>query len=79
MSPEYIPVPAIKAHQISEKYDKQMVIIISFDHVHQMIHATTSGWSTNDKFIADFLRKFCVQQLGGDLSKRIQFEDLPKR
>lgn len=48
----YLPVPVEAARQISVGWRKQIVVIVSIDHVFDKTHFTTYGQEPEDKMIA---------------------------
>lgn len=52
MMSDYIPVPVPAAEQISRKYEKDQVIVISADRAHDKLHFTSYGKTATDKLEA---------------------------
>lgn len=71
----YIPVPVEAAAQISRHCKKSMVVILAYDPVHEMTHATTFGVSAFDKENAAAAGEMLSKAIGGDLSRKVEFED----
>jgi hypothetical protein len=72
---DYKPVPVEAAKQIAEHYDKDMVVILSYDSVHEMTHTTTYGKTAFDKENAAAAGEICAKAIGSDLSRKQIFED----
>jgi hypothetical protein len=49
---EYIPVPVAAAKEIAEKHAKDLVVVISYDRAHDLLHTTTFGTDAQSKDIA---------------------------
>jgi len=74
-TPVYMPVPVDIARQICTAYDKHIVIICAWDHIHQKLHTTTYGASATDKMNAARGGETCARALGMDLGKSEFLED----
>lgn len=48
MPDQYKEIPGLTAQQISEEFDKNQVIIVTWDAIHQMVHVTTYGKTKED-------------------------------
>lgn len=72
--PEYKPVPVIAAVHIAHHCDKDIVVIFSIDHAHELQHVTSFGKSPADKIVA---AKFgdAIEKIVGEVSLRTTFED----
>ncbi len=75
---EYKPVPVEAAKAIAETYDKSMVVICCWDEKANKLHTTTYGVSPKDKHMAAIGGEMAARVLGGDLSKKEDFEDYRK-
>ena len=75
---EYIPVPVHAAKSIADTYEKQCVVILCYDRVHGLTHATTFGETAFDKENAAAVAEICTKAIGGDLGKKQEFEDFHK-
>ena len=71
----YLPIPVNTAREISERYQKSMVVILAYDPEHQKTHTTTYGVSAFEKENAAACGELCALTLGGDLSKKQTHED----
>jgi hypothetical protein len=72
---EYKPIPVEEAHRIAKSYEKSQVIILTWDSVHKLMHATTFGESMEDKKQAAEGSKRIMAFLGADLDRKSIFED----
>src|SRR6187455_2614226 len=75
---EYKPVPVEAAKAIAETYDKSMVVICCWDEKANKLHTTTYGVSPKDKHMAAIGGEMAARVLGGDLSKKEDFQDYRK-
>lgn len=73
--PTYQPVPVAEAKSISDRYSKNQVVILAYDSNHELTHATTYGVTAFDKENSAAIAALCVETIGGDLSKKISYED----
>lgn len=71
----YQPVPVQAAAEVSNRFDKAVVVIISWDRKFNLIHTTTYGQSANDKLSAAALGDLLAAAAGADLSRRSTDED----
>ena len=62
--PDYVPVPVEAAKQIAVQFQKQMVVIIATDNVHQQTNFTTYGVSPEEKVEAAVTAEFLSKQMG---------------
>lgn len=74
-SEEYKPVPVWCARDISRNFDKGVVVIISIDEAHNLVHTTAYGQSAEQKLTADILGESLTTALGCDLAQKRPFED----
>lgn len=72
---EYLPVPVDVARAISENYSKSMVVILCYDDVHEVTHTTSYGREAFDKENAAAAAVLCTKAVGGDLSRKQEYED----
>lgn len=72
---EYKPVTVAAARQISEAFDKQVVVIVCLDAKFDKTHTTTYGCRPADKVIAARLGEFLAQAVGCDMQQRNSHED----
>ncbi len=72
---EYLPVPVVAAQNISECYQKNIVIILSWDAEHGLLHTTTYGQSQDDKRWAADGGVIASKALGIDFEAAKHFED----
>lgn len=72
---DYKPIPSSEAKTIAEKYDKQVVVILAIDRVHEMTHTTTYGVGPEDKLAAASLGDQLPFILGLTEGPRKFFED----
>jgi hypothetical protein len=75
MMADYKPVPVEVARQIAQQFDKCIVVVMCFDEVHLLTHATTYGMSALDKAAAAFLGDEFTRTMGANLSEKKTFED----
>lgn len=58
---KYISVPVSAAKEIAEKFEKQEVIVLSVDRIHEKVHITTYGKTPknceNAAATGDFMRE----------------------
>lgn len=72
---EYIRVPVEAAKDIALKFQKNSVIICSWDAKHELLHTTTYGVTPEDKVNAADGGETCASALGMDLARGQWFED----
>ena len=75
MAEPYKPVPVATAREIAEKFDKSIVIILTHDPVHGLMHTTTYGTDPHNKAWAAQGGEIASKALGGVLDQSTQFED----
>lgn len=75
MSDTYLPVPVDVAREISNRFEKSIVVIISFDEAHQLTHTTTYGKRAADKIVAAEWGEKFTEASGADLSSKTNYED----
>lgn len=75
MDDTYIPIPVSVAKQIAEHFAKSQVVILAYDSKFEMTHATSYGVEAFDKENAAAVAESCTKHIGGDLSKKVSFED----
>lgn len=73
--PDYKTVPVEAACAIAEQYDKSIVIVITHDPVHGLMHTTTYGTDAQNKAWAAQGGEIVATALGAVLDKSINFED----
>jgi len=72
----YRPVPVNVAREISERFEKSMVVIGTYDSKHDMLHTTTYGVEPKDKEnAADWGELFAGLVCGEGFERRQVFED----
>lgn len=72
---EYIPIPVDVARKIADVFDKDMVIIVSWDSAFRVTHCTTYGRSARCKAAAAAAGEEFMKHLGCDLARSEYFED----
>ncbi len=72
---ECIPIPVSCASAIAKDYQKDIVIILAFDHKKGMIQTTTFGATGHDKIVASELGLAITKSIGGDVERKTVFED----
>lgn len=77
MTDEYKPVNVDAARQIGHAFEKDIVVILSYDDKHEMVHTTTWGATPQLKIAAGRLGEQCCETFGGhpDASMRKYFEN----
>jgi len=75
MKKGYQPVPVAVAKDIAEGHDKSIVIILSWDPVHGLLHTTTYGVSPIDKQWAAEGGDIAAKALGADFDRLKTYED----
>ncbi|HZT79607.1 MAG TPA: hypothetical protein VFA26_05280 [Gemmataceae bacterium] len=73
-----LPIPVFAAAELAERYNKSLVVILSYDAKHGLLHTTTWGRPRWKKVAAEF-GDFLTQAAGGDLSKATIFEDFRRK
>lgn len=71
----YQPVPVTVAQKISEEFEKDQVVILSYDRKHNLTHTTTYGVTAFDKENAAASGEIVAKAIGCDLSRKQPFED----
>ena len=71
----YLPIPVEVARQIARDFDRQIVIILAWNHKHGKLHTVTYGVQPNDKIWAAKGGEIASKALGADLSKSNTAED----
>ncbi len=72
---EYVPIPAVAAKEIADRYQKSIVIIFAHDPVHGLVHTTTYGVREQDKEWAAIGGEIATRALGGMPEAGTCFED----
>lgn len=72
---EYKSVPVSVAKEISDNFDKSMVVIAAWDPVFGMLHTTTFGRTDQEKEWAAKAGEMVTQVLGADPAQAIRHED----
>lgn len=75
MADEYVQVPVEAARMIANRYDKQVVVIVAEDTVHNKIHTTTYGALPEDKIRAAELGPSLAEAAGALLAESVCSED----
>jgi hypothetical protein len=75
MTQKYTPVPVEAAKAIAEKYEKDIVIVNSWDTTHGLLHTTTFGVSEEQKHQAAVGGEVAATALGADLNRKDIYED----
>ncbi len=71
----YKPIPVAAARAIAAQYEKDVVIVLAYDHEHGLVHTTTYGRSEDDSVKAKRVGKALCEMIGGDLSRTTVYED----
>lgn len=71
----YLTIPVTVARQIARDFDKQIVIIVAWNHEHKLLHTVTYGTQPNDKISAANGGDIVTKALGMDLSRSKPNED----
>lgn len=74
-SDQYRPVPVSAAKAVGQQYAKSIVVILSWDPLHEKLHTTTWGLTENDKHMAALGGELAATALGFDLFRGTKFED----
>src|SRR5437588_9363562 len=72
---EYKPIPVEAAKEISDKYEKSIVLIWSWDPVHELLHTTTYGKSIQEKNWAARGGEIAAEALGAIMTEKDTYED----
>lgn len=72
---DYKPIPVEVAREIAEQFHKVQVVILAYDSLYQLTHATTYGETAFDKENVAAAGELCSQAIGADLSRKQTFED----
>lgn len=75
MAEPYKPVPVSAAVAIADQFDKEMVVILAYDAVHQLTHTATYGRTPRSKEIAADAGERCTVELGGAIEAKRTWED----
>lgn len=75
MSEVYTPVPVDDAAAIANRRHKDVVVIISIDRRHDLMHTTSFGKTADEKPVAAELADQLMTAIGCDLSQKRNFED----
>jgi hypothetical protein len=62
----YIPIEVSDARDIAERREKDIVIILAFDHGHDRTHVTTFGRSADDKMRSGQIGEAIAEDYGGE-------------
>ena len=71
----YKSVPVSAARDIANVFDKNVVVIVSWDSTHNLMHTTTYGKSEMDKIWSASLGEIVTKAAGGDVSQKLTNED----
>src|ERR1043166_3558936 len=71
----YLAIPVETARQIARDFDKQIVIVLAWNHEHKLLHTVTYGAQPRDKISAANGGEIAAKALGTDLSKAGFTED----
>jgi len=72
---DYKPVPVESARQLAKDFDKDIVIVLTWDRKHNLMHTTTYGKEPADKISAANGGDIAAKALGCDLGKKDPNED----
>jgi hypothetical protein len=75
----YQPVTVDAAGEISDRFEKNVVVIVTWDRFHDKLHVTTYGRSASEKAFAANLGETLCKAAGADLAKAESFEDFRTR
>lgn len=75
----YQEVPVVAAKEISERFSKEVVVIVAWDQASNFIHTTTYGSEARFKQPAAELGVLLAKAAGSDVSKAVNFEDFRHR
>jgi len=73
--PDYLPVTVEAARSVGICFHKDVVVILSIDRSHDLMHTTTWGRSAEDKVFAARWGDVLTAASGSDLTQRQTFED----
>ena len=71
----YRPVLVDAARDVAARYEKDIVIILSWDRAHDLVHTTTYGKRPEDKQAAAHLGPILSKAVGCDLARMTSFQD----
>lgn len=71
----YAAISVHEARQIGEGYQKDMVLILAYDHKSGRTHATTWGRGAADKAGAVNVRNLCLEAIGVCMAKGNTYQD----
>lgn len=71
----YKGVPVEAARSVGQLFDKNMVVILAYDRVHEKTHTTTWGRTPEDKLGVARLGDICAEACGADMSKTEVYQD----
>lgn len=69
------PIPVRAAREVATYCDKDIVVIVGYDHINRQIHCATWGRGAEDKLQAAALGEILATAAGGDLSRQRTFQD----
>ncbi len=72
---DYLLVPVAVAAEISERFEKDIVIVICWNAEHNKFHMTTFGRAAIDKVNAADLGEILADAAGAVLSEKTVYED----
>lgn len=75
MEGTYQSVPVDQARQIGESFNKDCVVILTYDADHERTHVTTWGRSPEDKAAAARVGELCAQQIGCEMETQTVHQD----
>lgn len=75
----YVPVPVEAARDVAHGFEKNIVVIVSWDREHNRLHTTTYGVGAGDKVGAAKLGEILTKAAGIDLTQKVNFEDFRER
>lgn len=75
---EYKDIPVRAAVEIAEQFDKDIVVILAWNHEHHKFHTVTYGVAPKDKTPAANLGEIVTKAAGGDVSQKAFVEDFRK-
>jgi hypothetical protein len=72
---EYRTVPVAAAAELAQRFSKDIVVILCWDALHNLVHTTTWGHSANDKLVAADAGETAAKAIGCDLKQQRTYED----
>lgn len=73
---KYQEIPVKEAKQISDKFDKDVVVILTYNVEHNLFHTTTFGRESNqNKLWAADLGDMMTKQAGADMTQKDVYAD----